>query len=423
MNIRHWPFALSFVLFLTMTVYRPAFARPGMQQEDTGWIGAVTGTVVNMNAAETSPEDVQIMLHAWDENYTQKFMLHGEMAEDGTFRFEEVPLEEGLYLSVMVIYREASYFSDPATVTPDLESIRFEVPVYETKSDLGGLQIDQMHVVFYFEGGGLGVTEVYILSNLSDHAISEAVVWNDANEAATLAFDLPEGASEIQFNSDDDSRFLITPEGFVDTAPVVPGLQSGQVVVSYFLPYEDAKTLSFAPPLPVMSLDFLVDAASEVKLAGLGLNSGGVQSLQDGTRFEIFSGGSLQAGESIQVELSGEPVVGTTTSGATMGTPATNGLTSGQSFAIGGIFLGLALIGAGFWWFRSREASDEAAGEGDRRPSEEPNAVDALIGEIAALDQALEDGKIAAVEHHNLRIELLAGLRDLLATQPDGALD
>ncbi len=407
------PFFIA-LIWLAASPLRAAAQTPSPPaDEQITWTGEVTGTVLNVNQPDEAVGPTALMLHVWDQNFNEATMLHGETEADGSFRFEEVPFQEGYFYAVMASYQEASYFSDPAVLAAGETSLQIEVPVYESKTDLEGVQIDQLHVLFFFTQGGVGITEVYILSNLSERTVRDAVTIDGSDDTATVKFFLPPEAANVTFNSDDGERFVRFPGGFADRQPIVPGEESAQIAVNYILPYEDSLTYTLQPPLDTTNVNFLLAADAGVSIKGETLVSRGVQQLPDGTPLAIYQAGELQAGERVQVFLSGEPQV---PAAAAAAGDTSIGVPSRQELAWGGIALGLALIGLGIWWYRRQEQAEPEA-----LAVPEEAGLEWLIAEIVQLDKAYEQGEIDGESYHLRRAALKQQAKTLLSSpfQPE----
>jgi hypothetical protein len=400
---------LALLLFVPFKVQAQTETPP--QPEAAFWVGEVTGSLLNRSDAAKSSGVVEIMLHAWDENFNEKMMLHGETAEDGTFRFEGVEFQLGVLYAVMVTYQGVIYFSEPQAIEEGQDSLEIQVPIYETTSDLAAVSVDQMHVLFFFSQGGLGVTEVFILSNRGDRTVNQVVTLEEG-EHATLQFSLPPDAANVTFNTRAAQRFIQFPGGFADTEPLLPGEGTGQIMVSYILPYEDGQTFEYQATLPTKQINFLLDATSGVELTGDDLVSKGVQSMQDGSSFAIFRHAEVQPGSSVQVQLSGTPQVVVASEAGSMGEPeGSPSTTSRQGLAVGGIVLGLTLVGVGIWWFRKPEEEGFDLLEEDSRGQ----SMDEIIQAIVGLEQAHEQGELEEEEYQRQRGELRQRAKALLA--------
>ncbi|HZD55793.1 MAG TPA: hypothetical protein VE136_03665 [Anaerolineales bacterium] len=392
-----------------------AQTEPPPAAPEATWTGEVTGIIVNRSPGSEVPDKVDVMLHAWDQRQGEKFMLHGESTSEGDFRFEEVSFEPGLIYAVMADYEEAMYYSEPYQVKEGETSFDLEVPIYESNNDLSQVKVDQMHVLFYFAQGGLAVSEVYVLSNSGDYTVKDAVDLEDGTKA-TLQLPLPEEAANLYFEGDPGGRYVQIEGGFADTAPLVPGYANTQIMLAYVLPYEDAFTYTYAAPLEIVSLSFLYPEDGGINLKGEGLTPAGSWPMGNGGNFGVLSHPVLQPGETVQLNISGEPLAAPASMLATGSVEEPAKKSTNLGLGIGGIVLGLALVGVGVWWWRKPQ-EDELE---DVEAGEEEAAFEHTLTEIALLDEAFERGEIPEEGYRDQRARLIRQVKGDLQSESAG---
>lgn len=358
----------------------------------------VIGQIVNGTTGAETPGDLEVMLHVWDADFNEKDMVHGVADGDGRFQFDDVPYQPDLLYAIMASYQEATYFSTPINVSEGETTLELEVPVFEATDDTAAVQVESMHLFFDIEQGGLMVGEIYSLSNSGDRTVFGATALDDGTPA-TLQFTLPPDAASITFQGN-QSRYFLTEEGFADTAPLLPGTNSGQVVVTYILPYEDSISLVRTAVFPTKELNVLIPPSLGVTLDDTGFISQGQRDMGNGFVVDVFSQENLAAGEAINLDLTGKLAVnGTNPMVATPPARKSDGL------AIGVILLGVSVIGAGIWWYR--------------RPIEEeegfPEEFDEIVQEIALLDAAHDEQTIDDETYQTQRAVLRDQARAVLA--------
>lgn len=372
----------------------------------TAVIGAVSGQIVNKTDGAETPGNLEIMLHIWDADFNEKDMIHGQADGDGRFVFDNITLQPGFLYAVMAIYQDATYVSTPMSVptqgTP--LSLNLEVPVFETTTETGAVQLDGMHIFIEAGQGGLQVSEVYSLSNLGDRTVAGAASLDDGTPA-TIRFSLPPEADSVTFQGR-QSRFFLTADGFADTAPLLPGGGSGQVVVSYVLPYKDTLALSRPVPFPAKQINILLPTTLGLTLSGDNLVEGERRDMGNGLVVDIFTIENVETSDTVNLNLSGELAV----SGGDLTAVESEPFNS-QGLAIGGIILGLAVIGVGLWWYRRPldEEEEEAF----------PEAFDDIVQEIALLDAAHEGQEIDDETYELQRAALREQARAALAGSGD----
>ena len=392
------------------------------------FIVTVTGRVVH-GEDKPVPPDLTVTLHGFD-NFDEVLTLEGTVAEDGTFRFEDVPALPHRVFLATVDYQDLTYVSDVVTVVPpDDTAVDLTVKIYDTTTDTAALRFQGLHIFVDFQGDTIRVAELYLLQNTGTQTV---IAPEDG--AGVVRYYLPPQATNLQFEQGQGElgdRFIETEDGFEDTFAVPPG--QFQVLFAYELPYpEQQATIRHAVSLPVDTFAVLVPAEG-VTVEGAGLTPGEVQDVQ-GMQVRIYQGPSLAAGDSIEVRLSGYPkeVAGGTIEEAEPAVPGLGNLDS-QWLLIGGlVLLGLALMGGGWWMYRRAGAEEEGDVEA---PAEAPVAApapaddddasaipaalrddpDALMDAILALDDLHKAGKIADEVYQARRAAYKAHLARLLA--------
>ncbi len=402
---------LLIIVALTLILVPPAAAQAQTPPPES-YIAAISGKIVNRTAGGSVPAQLDLVLHAWDpQDFSEKLMLDGLSKPDGTFRFEDVPFEAGLVYGVMANYNGVSYFSQPVPANGQ-PLTDLEVPIYETTADSSQVQMAQVHVLFLASHAGLEVAEVYSLSNLGTRTVQGAVKLADG-QAATIKLPLPAEATNVSF-PDNADRFVRTPDGFADTAPLVPGETTGQIVVNYILPYEPGLTYSYSAQWPTGGINFLLDDSSGLTANGDGLADMGLQTMGDGSKFALLKHDTLRPGEKVALTLSGDLKLKapleqpqSQAQSATMSSASAPDMPS-LLIAIGGLIIGLMLVVIGIWRFKRPEPSLAVADAADE------SAYKDLLTQIARLDDAQERGEVDEAIYQTRRAELFQQARALI---------
>ncbi|HLA08256.1 MAG TPA: hypothetical protein VJ022_12470, partial [Anaerolineales bacterium] len=243
----------AFYLLIGLLVVSAVTMRPVLAQTETppaGALGKVMGTIINQNTGTVVAEEMDVMLHVLDQDLADAGMLHGQSQSDGTFLFTDVAFDEQLQYAAMTAYDGVTYFSETTPADMNSMQVALDVPVYESTSDLAGVQVDQMHVLFNFAEDGLETKEIYILSNSGERTVKD-VYKLEGDKSATFKFPLPSGADFIFFKPDDQDRFVKFDGGFADTYPILPGTRSAQIMVNYLVPFSEEGTYSYTAPLNI----------------------------------------------------------------------------------------------------------------------------------------------------------------------------
>jgi len=340
-------------------------------------------------------------------------MYHTLSQPEGSFRFEEVPLNPGEFVVGIVIYLGATYSSQPIAFDGESRP-NIELSIYEATTDLSQVQVDEMHVLFNFAQDGLEVSEIYLLSNLGDRTITGTLTLTDS-QPATLEFPLPVGADYVFFKPDSTDRFVKLSDSFVDKAPLVPGKNTSQFMVSYLAPYGDKMSYSYTAPIAIGNIDFLLPAEEGMMIYGQNLQGPEITTLQDNSVYQIYSYKGLQAGQNVSFDFLGKPTFDT--SSETDNSQAkSNILTSKLAIELGSGLVGLAMIGVGVWqWRRTRDDDSEV----ERGNPSDNSRLDKIVAEIAELDEAKDRGEINAEEHQQRRASLRMQAKAILDEKDD----
>lgn len=383
-------------IFITALALTFLTAVPLMAQEETLPTGTVSGQITNLTPDGIVPTNLDVMLHAWDSGFDEKAMQNGLSDADGRFAFESVPLNPAWVYAVMLTYDDVLYFSEPMPLSEGTTTLTMDVAVYEKTSATNAVQVERQHVFFDTASGGLMVGEIYILSNLGDRTITGSS--GDDAPISPLQFSLPENAASVTFEGGENGRFLRTPDGFVDTAPLRPGEGSGQVVVRYVLPYEDGMSYAVTPSWPTKVINFLVPQGVGLTISGDGLLDEGLRDMGDGRQVAVFSHEELAAGDRMALTLTGALALPANVPAATANAPAPGPGADRNVLAAGAAVLGLALIGGGYWWYQQ-------SGK-DADISEQAAAFDDLVRQIAQLDADYDMGDVEEAVYSQERARL-----------------
>jgi mono/diheme cytochrome c family protein len=348
----------------------------------------VTGTVTNGTGGAAVPEGLTVTLHGFD-NFAEATTLTTTVGISGTFQFEDVPYTAGRQFIVATTHQGVTYGSDLLSFDGG-QTPNAAVTIFESTSDPAALRVERMHVFFDFTGGQTTVGELFLLSNDGDKTIAGA-------NGPIVELPLPASATNVTMQQGQEGTdFVRTAQGIALTAPIRPGPNAAQVLISFHVSYD--RELNFEQKLlyPVGALNVLLPEVG-VKIQGGKLQDGGTQNIQ-GTNYHTYDTTGLAAGDTVTFQLSGKPA--STASGS-----GTNVLTASSSLGIG-IGLGavaLVLAGTGLWWLQRSRAA--AAG---------PESREDLLQAIADLDDDFEAGDISEGEYRRTRTQLKAKLIRLM---------
>ncbi len=369
----------------------------------------VTGVITNGTAGAANPAaGLTVNLHSFNpqDNFGNVTTLTTTLSADGSFAFENVATQTGWEMAVSTEYNGVLYSSSLATAAAGQPAVSLPVTVYETTTVTTTMSVEQMHVFFDFSTGNLSVVELYILTNSGDRAV--------VNPNGTVEFALPAGATDFQVQGElEGVDYVRTAQGFAEIKPMAPGVGTGQILLSFSLPYSGQLDFSQVLLRPVSAVGVLVPE-NGVNLTSSQLQDQGVQNMQS-TPYRVYGATELQPGSTLAFQISGQPssvvpTPGTSDAAANAGTLA--GFDS-RSLGIGIGVLGIVVVIVGVWFYRrqGRPASAAAPAGGPAEPLSE----DDLIQTIADLDDAFEAGEVEAPVYERRRAKLKAQLMELMA--------
>lgn len=358
---------------------------------ETSPSGAVRGQLHNGTAGMSVPEGLEVTLSGFDDedqviSETARADARGEVIFEG---LEPVP---GRLFLLSAEHEGVTFRSEVAHFMLEEPTLDLPLTIYETTTDNGPLRLDRLHVLMEFPAEDtIRVLELWVLTNPTDRVMT-APAGGSVFEVA-----LPGGAGNLLFEDGQlGERFIPTERGFGDTAPLIPGVGSAQLVFSFDMPYD--RRLDFKQPIdhPVAAVNVLMVEGGP-KVRGEGLEDQGVRDM-GGIRLQNYLGGPLAPGETLAFTVRGRLA-------------AAGGGTSIPGLVVGAGSLGLALVVVGLWWSR---ASGRSEGEGvvgvdlgeEGPPSGEVDERERLLRAIAALDDEFEAGGIPEDEYRQRREEL-----------------
>jgi hypothetical protein len=210
---------------------------------------------------------------------------------------------------------------------------------------------------------------------------------------------LPSGATNIGLElSQDSAPLLSTGDGLA----MPPSNDFYSIIAFFNMPYDKELTLNQPLILPVSSTLVIVPEGIKVKAGQL--TNEGTQQTQQGFNVQMYSGGSINAGESIEMTLSG--TVKTAGESASLG--------DRQTLLIGAGAFGVILILTGVWMFmRDRNKLDEEDYEDDEDEEPEFETSEEVMDAIIALDDLHRAKKIPDEAYRLRRAELKELLKEL----------
>ena len=362
-----------------------AVAEETVSTDSTENAGAVSGKVVN-GSGSPLPNDLQVTLRSHLSEVVDE-MGTVNTDSNGTFLFENLPLEEGRAYFAQVEYDGLLFFSELATVEEIKNSFNLPVIVYDTTSDTSQLVTEYVHFVFEFlQPGVMRVVEQIGITNLGNLAVVPG-----ADGEPALLFSLPREASQLEFSDGAlGDRFVGAEGGFGDMRAVMPGEDLHQILLAYELPYTRGVNIEIPVDRPTRNVVAFIPE-TDTEFAENSFQLIGRQAIE-GEIYRAYAAQDFAPGEVIRLAVSGSHPLGQP------GISADADLL----FGLGAL---TAAVGAGWLWLRSLP---------DRRPALTP---DQIIDQIIELDYAFEAGQFSKTEHERRRSLLKKQLNEALRSQ------
>ncbi len=366
--------------------------------------GTVGGAITNGSGGDL-PEGLIVTLEVYDHDvmtggFNLAFILETPVNPDGTYLFEDVEMPAQRAFLAAIYEGDIPYSSEPVFVTEGMDALELPITYYMTSTDASHLSVDRLHIFFEFPDTNfetVQVVEVFVVTNPSLFTIVP-----EETGQALIEFDLPEGATNIQFeDSTFGERYTETETGFGDTSPVSPGMGQHQVIVFFEMPYNKKMDFSQTINHPIDSA--IIMAPEGIKIKSDLLSDSGQRDAQ-GLVYNVFASQPLLSGSTLTMNVSGK-----------LASAAATGGDSQQNIVFGAIAFGIVLIGSGVWMYmRSREEDDDDYEDYDEDDDVEFDHTEDIMDAIIALDDAHRAGDLSEDVYKKRRAELKAQLKDLL---------
>jgi hypothetical protein len=345
-----------------------ALLLPGTVQAQDG-DGVIEGRVVNGTEGGGSVEGLEVTLESYVDG-TQASVATAVTDAEGRFVFEGLATDPENDYRALVSYQETDYESDWVSFPEGESQVSLEVTVYETTTSDEAISVLAAHTVVNVDQGTLVIKEYFAFVNEGDRTYIGAMEVAEGKRA-TLSFNLPEGASQLQLGEGLMQCCVYGIDGgFVDTMPFLPG--SRQVAYVYVVTYDsDTYTFTRGVSYPTRSYDLLV-RGEDISIDSNRLSPAETLDIQ-GTLYAHSAGENLDRGEQVVALISGLP--------------------KGQSRAAllwVGVTLGVLAGGFGLLRVRRRGLAPEPV-KAEVDPDEERRE---LLLEIARLDDEFEGGRM-----------------------------
>lgn len=390
------------------TVEEPGVETPEVETAQEIRSGIIRGQMVNQTG-EDLPDDLVVTLHAF-ESMQLTGTYTTTISPDENFTFEDIEMSAGRIFVASTEYNGAMYGSDIVTVEEGVDEVSINIPIFGTLADTSVLTVDRLHLFFDFSiPETVQIIELYLISNPTDRTVVAS-----EEGGPVLTFDLPEGATNLQFqDSVLGERYIETPEGFGDTEAVPPGIGQHQVLFAYEMPYKRSIDYEKKFDLPISDVVVLLPEIG-VRVNSDMLEDAGTRDVE-GEMYHMYNSGNIEPGTTFEVSLSGTPGGGSgLLSGSGTGL-SIGGTVVPTSLIVGMLAIGVALIVAGILLYRNSKAKEEEIEDEEFLEEEayEDETIDNLMDSIITLDDMYKEGELAEEAYRERRTELKERLRKL----------
>ncbi len=332
----------------------------------------VEGYLVNGTSGQPVPGNLPITFYIFPGGTGQSAITQTLQSDaQGHFVLTTTQAAPGDMVAATTEYKQLNFFSNLESYAPQ---VTVPITIYESTADATNVSIATLHIVATpGASGGLDVSEIYVLSNTGDHIVA-------GFGQPVMQLGLPAGVTNVTPDSNMPADVLVQHDNVLDYYDAIPvGTNGGQIIFQYNIPNGPFK---LDRPLfqRVDSVNLLVEGdPTQLSVNGAQLVSAGTQDIQ-GKTYQQFHAASLESGQTLALTISG---------------PGGGGLDWRILAGIGLVIVGVVGV---FVWQRGR-------GKGAAADSTESQR-DALIDQIAALDDDFAAGKLDEVNYKAKRAKL-----------------
>ncbi len=356
-----------------------------------------SGRLQHGSAGANVPADTVVQLQ-YGNSEIGFALAETTIAEDLTFTFEGIPLSAAFTYTVGAVYGQRLF----SQVLPaeNLVEARPALMLYDATHDPAVISV--AHIELFIEpikladlGAGFLVSQRISHRNASDRMYTSGRGFDDGREAVLL-LQFPSGARVL--SGDDSGRYVLIedmaplPNSLLDTQPVLPGTAQ-QSWLEYFLPY--ANELQFE-----QAFNNALDAEVRITLAGaLTIDSDFLRLVEEAPadNLRVYAGAlKMERAPRLSFLISGAPFSPSSANSALVTSDVFPALLLGGT-ALAAISL------AGWRWTRRRQ---NPAGQ-----------IEALVKELARLDEAHEQGQLNHDLWHQQRRVVKAKLAELMEAE------
>jgi mono/diheme cytochrome c family protein len=200
--------------------------------------GVINGTVTHGTAGETLPPGLEVTLDVY-EHFTLIETFTTTVDATGNFTFTALSVAENISYLASTEFEGIRYSSGLIILTEAAPQATAVIVVYATTSEPPEIRIDRTDWIIDDQPGALLVAQVYYFGSAGDRTFFGAPV-EGLEMPATVAIQLPLEAEQVTFEGGLlGGRYQQVGDLYYDTAPLIPGEGTKQILVRFLLPYDD----------------------------------------------------------------------------------------------------------------------------------------------------------------------------------------
>lgn len=345
--------------------------------------GSIEGQVTNGTANGDGVTNLEVVLTTYSgTNEIEK--VTSTTNTEGHFAFQGLSTESGYIFQAMVEFQGVEYFSQAINLDSEEIIHGADIRVFDSTTSDETISIVTSHTIVYPNENTLEINEYFMFVNNSDKTYIGVGDTPYNGNIETLRFPLPKNATGLTLSIGVmDCCIVANEDGFSDTMPVKPGMH--EVVYSYEIPKEvSGYLLSREVSYPTDNFDLLVEYDGNIEMSG---NSLTIQEplYIEGVYFSHITGQNLVQGDVLQVSF-----------------PELTSKTSSTNIIWFILIPIILLAGLVVIYFMKKRPIAQTSVTEDKIEY----GIQALLDEIARLDDEYESGSIEEENYHTIRADL-----------------
>ncbi len=205
--------------------------------------GVIEGTVIQGTADGGAVAGLPVSLEAY-AGFTPLAVFTTTVDATGAYTFTALATDANINYLASVNSEGIRYSSTILNFTPETQVLPAQITIYGTTDDAAVVRMNSIHWIVDPRPGAVVVVEVYGVGTDGERTYVGQVVEGLA-QPVTVGIPVPAAAQDLGFeNGLLGQRFQQVGDVAYDTAPVLPGRGSRQIIMRYLLPQE-GRTLEF----------------------------------------------------------------------------------------------------------------------------------------------------------------------------------